>query len=73
MRGRWFGVALLFLCTGGAIAQPGRPWMNTALSPDARANLVQAQMTRDEEFILVDGYLGVDDRPYFHDAIPPWL
>ena len=73
MRGRWFGVAFLFLCTSGVIAQPGRPWMNTALPPDVRANLVQAQLTRDEEFILVDGYLGVDDQPYFHEPITPSL
>jgi len=73
MRGRWFGVALLFLCTGGAIAQPGRPWMNTALSPDVRANLIQTQLTRDEEYALVDGYLGVDYPPGFHEAIPSWL
>jgi beta-glucosidase len=38
----------------GAPAAP--PWMNTALSPDQRAHLVQAQMTQDEELILVRGY-----------------
>jgi beta-glucosidase len=32
------------------------PWMNTSLSPDERANLIQAQMTQDEELILVRGY-----------------
>jgi len=30
-------------------------------------------MTRDEEFTLVDGYLGVDYQPGFHEAIQPWL
>ncbi|MDE2184269.1 MAG: glycoside hydrolase family 3 C-terminal domain-containing protein [Alphaproteobacteria bacterium] len=37
------------------------PWMNQDLSPDQRADLVQAQMTPDEEFTLVRGYLGLDE------------
>jgi hypothetical protein len=36
------------------------PWMNTALSPDQRADLLQTQMMRDEELILVRGYFGID-------------
>ncbi|MEI9988434.1 MAG: glycoside hydrolase family 3 C-terminal domain-containing protein [Rhizomicrobium sp.] len=35
-----------------------RPWMNTALSPDARADLVIAAMTQDEKLLLVNGYFG---------------
>jgi beta-glucosidase len=35
------------------------PWMNTALMPDQRADLIEAQMTRDEELTLVHGYLGI--------------
>ncbi len=36
-----------------------RPWMNPALSPDARADLVIAAMTQDEKLRLVNGYFGV--------------
>jgi len=32
-----------------------RPWMNTSLSPDERADLVVAQMTLDEKVQLVHG------------------
>ena len=69
MRGRFFGVMVFVSGFCGAFAQPGQPWMNTTLSPDARADLLQAQMTRDEELILVDGISGV---PWggFHDPIP---
>jgi beta-glucosidase len=44
-----------------ALAQTdARPWMDASLPPDARADLVQAQMTEDEELMLVDGYFGVN-------------
>lgn len=36
-----------------------QPWMDKSLPPDVRADLVQAQMTRDEEMTLVSGYFGV--------------
>lgn len=36
-----------------------RPWMDKTLPADVRADLVQAQMTRDEELVLVSGYFGV--------------
>ncbi|MGC9953632.1 MAG: glycoside hydrolase family 3 C-terminal domain-containing protein [Rhizomicrobium sp.] len=36
------------------------PWSDKSLSGDARADLVQAQMTREEELTLVRGYFGVD-------------
>ncbi|MGC9953121.1 MAG: beta-glucosidase [Rhizomicrobium sp.] len=43
-----------------ALAQSAaQPWMDASLSPDARADLVQAQMTEDEELMLVDGYFAV--------------
>ena len=43
-----------------ALAQSAtQPWMDASLSPDARADLVQAQLTQDEELALVDGYFGV--------------
>jgi beta-glucosidase len=38
-----------------AKAADSRPWMNTALSPDVRADLVIAQMTLDEKIQLVHG------------------
>ena len=41
-----------------AAAQPAQPWMNPALSPDRRADLVLKQMTVDEEVSLVHGDLG---------------
>ena len=57
---------LLALCAGSAEAQPqvqlpapALPWMNTALTPDQRAALIQPQLTRDEELSLVHGYLGI--------------
>ena len=66
MRGRWAALAGLSLMGAAAAAQP---WMNTALSTDARADLVQAQMTRDEELTLVHGYLGVAFQPYFRETL----
>jgi beta-glucosidase len=42
-----------------AAASLAPPWMNTALTPDQRADLIHAQMTRDEELTLVHGYLGI--------------
>jgi beta-glucosidase len=41
-----------------AAAQPAQPWMNPALSPERRADLVLRQMTLDEEVSLVHGSLG---------------
>jgi beta-glucosidase len=57
----------------GAAAQQGAspPWMNTSLSPDARANLVQAQMTRDEELRLVRGYVGMPYGPGLREPSAP--
>ena len=37
-----------------------RPWMNPALEADKRAELVVAQMTREEKQTLVFGYFGTD-------------
>jgi beta-glucosidase len=46
---------------GAAHALPpsDQPWMNTALSPDARATLLEAQMTQAEKLGLVVGEPGV--------------
>lgn len=42
-------------------ARPGivsKPWMNSNLSPDARADLVAKELTQDEQFTLIRGFLG---------------
>ena len=50
----------MLLCTTVHAAQPGtsadRPWLNPALSPDARAKAAIAAMTLDEKLQLVFGY-----------------
>lgn len=43
-------------------AQAATPWMNPALSPDDRAELLIAQMNDDEKFVLVEGYFGANVR-----------
>ncbi len=37
---------------------PDQPWMDRNLSPEARAALVLAEMTRDEKLLLVNGHVG---------------
>lgn len=60
-RNLWAAAVVAVVCAAGAQAQtPTAPWMNTALSPDRRADLLQAQMTRDEDLTLVRGYFGMD-------------
>ncbi|MBU6299653.1 MAG: glycosyl hydrolase, partial [Alphaproteobacteria bacterium] len=55
-------VALAVVCAASAQTTPpaAPPWMNAALSPDRRADLLQAQMTQDEELTLVRGYFGLN-------------
>jgi beta-glucosidase len=48
----------------------GAPWMNVSLSPDARAALLEAQMTQDEELQLVMGYFGVKGGSIFSKSAP---
>ena len=48
-----------------ALAAPpaaAKPWMNTKLSPDQRADLVVAQMTQDEKLTLVFGFFGSNQK-----------
>jgi len=40
-----------------AQVQAAPPWMNPKLSPDKRADLLQAQMTADEEYSLLHGHM----------------
>jgi beta-glucosidase len=61
-------VALVLAPHGPSLAQPApaaRPWMNTALSPDARADLVLRQMTLEEKHALVFGYSGRNQGVHF--------
>jgi len=51
-----------------ADAPAARPWMNAALSPDARTALVLAQMTRDEKLTLVFGLFATDFAPKTYKA-----
>ena len=56
-----------------AVAAPAEPaaWMNTALSADQRADLVEAQMTRAEKLTLVHGYFGTEATINPHYPPPP--
>ena len=46
------------------------PWMNMALSPDTRADLLQAQMTQDERIQLLRGHFGADMHWSFMKPVP---
>jgi len=48
---------------GAAAPRAARPWMNTALSADARTALIVREMTRDEKLVLVFGYFATDFAP----------
>jgi beta-glucosidase len=52
------GVATAQHAPKRSAAAPARPWMNAKLSPDRRAALVVAQLTREEKLKLVFGYFG---------------
>src|SRR6202453_993484 len=59
-------VFVLFLGTGCLVAQePMRPWMNTKLSPEDRAELVLKQLTLDEKLGLLHGN-GMANEPQWH-------
>jgi beta-glucosidase len=56
-------LAAALLAVGGAhAASPAQPWMDTSLSADQRADLVQAQMTLDEKFRLIRTDFGEDNQ-----------
>ena len=78
--GRLLGLlfAVLTFLAGSAAAQPdattaNTPWMNKALSPDDRAELLIAQMTDDEKYVLVEGYFGANLRLGFIRPAPAEL
>jgi beta-glucosidase len=55
--------ACLALSPASAQQAPAGGWTNSALSPDARAKLILAQMTEEEKLTLVFGYFGTDFPP----------
>lgn len=59
-------IGALALGVTSARSQPGlvsQPWMNRALSPDARAALIAARLSDDEKRSLVLGYFATDFPP----------
>jgi beta-glucosidase len=59
-------IALLLATSAATVvaAPPGpKPWMNTTLSPDARAALIVREMTRDEKLTLVFGQFATAFAP----------
>src|SRR5438270_11827420 len=48
-------VAVVFTATSVVAQQADRPWMNSKLSPEQRADLVLKQMTLDEKLALLHG------------------
>jgi beta-glucosidase len=70
----WRAVALAFMAASAEAQTVSPPaWMNTMLSPDARASLLQAQMTQTEQLTLVDGYIGLYVPYRFHGPVTPEL
>ncbi|MYM35236.1 glycosyl hydrolase [Duganella sp. FT94W] len=62
-RQTWCALAALTCCllSGAAVAaDSARPWMNTALSPDARARLLEQALTLDERIALVHSPMALD-------------
>lgn len=53
-------VGLVAFTNPGFADEPAKPWMNPALPPDHRADLVVAQMTRQEKQTLVFGYFATE-------------
>ena len=60
-------VAAASLVAFSVAAQPQRPWMNTSLSPDARAELLEKALTQDEKVRLVHGYFAI---PFLGATVP---
>lgn len=78
MRRLWgtLGIGLLAFAMGAtASAQPPiqQPWMDSSLSADARADLLQAQMSQDEQLLLLKGYYGANVKMTWIKQAPPEL
>ena len=54
-----FAIALLAIPTAHAA---DHPWSDKSLSPDRRADLVQAELTQDEKFQLIRSYFGKEQN-----------
>jgi beta-glucosidase len=71
-----FLVCLACLATSGSAQHhqpqttPDRPWMNTSLSPDERADLVVKEMTVDEKIALLHGVGMPTDDPLTPENAP---
>ncbi|GAA4809726.1 beta-glucosidase [Sphingosinicella ginsenosidimutans] len=70
MKSRCIAIVLGALLAGAAppaaadtSGVPARPWMNAALSPDVRADLVLREMTEEEKLSLVFGWFATDFAP----------
>ncbi|HEX9159119.1 MAG TPA: glycoside hydrolase family 3 C-terminal domain-containing protein [Rhizomicrobium sp.] len=61
---------LLAASACAAPPDPARPWTDPELAPDARADLLDAQLTQDEELQLVHGYFGVKGGSIFSKGAP---
>jgi beta-glucosidase len=69
----WCVALCALLAPSLAIAQSAaadRPWMNTSLSPDERANLLLAQMTLEEKVDLMSGNQGEGPYAFYNAPIP---
>ncbi len=69
-------VSAAFILAGCAASRPAptaavHPWTNTALSPDARADLLGAQMTEDEKWRLIRTYYGTAKKWGKHPTPTP--
>jgi beta-glucosidase len=64
------GLALATASAPALAADPARPWMDTTLSPDQRADLVVKALTFDEKLKLVFGYFSTDAtyKKFVHPA-----
>ena len=61
-------LAVMLAASGASFAQDARPWMNTTLSADQRATLLDQQLTDDERINLVHGVMAL---PFFFKGKMP--
>src|ERR1700761_5466014 len=69
-------VGAITLCWFACVTTPAladSPWMNAALSPDQRADLLQTQMTPGEQLTMLMGYYGSPVQFPFARSSPPAL
>jgi len=66
-------LAALATQAAAALVDAAKPWTDPELAPDARADLLDAQLTQDEELQLVHGYFGVKGGSIFAKGAPKEL